>query len=237
MLFRGCAVLILLPAGLLGGCATRVGAPHGANDNSNNALVSEVAAKATEVAGLVGGTNGFGGPMMDGFEAHCPANIGFDGAGDLANSNGTVACRFFNESSQACTFHLGTIASYAGLNEQTRDVDVPAGEDVTVDVPCAEIMGLGPLDRPGGVGCGLADGTTVANTLAVPGFLGLDYTCGGTYTCYLTPDVNDLNGNGDTQELILLSEAMQLHMQNGGPMGHRHGVGPGMMGPHMGMGF
>ena len=37
------------------------------------------------------------------------------------------------------------------------------------------------------------------------------------------------------EELIIVSDAMDFHMMNGGPMGHAHGSGPGMMGSHMGM--
>ena len=70
--------------------------------------------------------------------------------------------------------------------------------------------------------------------MAVPGFLGEDFTCGGIYGCVLEQDVNDLDGDGDTEELIILSDAMTFHMMNGGPTGHRHGTGPGMMGSHMG---
>jgi hypothetical protein len=75
----------------------------------------------------------------------------------------------------------------------------------------------------------------VDNTFAVPGFLNLDYTCGGVYACTPTADaddLDDLDGDGDTTELILITDGMQLHMQNGGPTGHHHGMGTGMMGSH-----
>ena len=50
--------------------------------------------------------------------------------------------------------------------------------------------------------------------------MGMDYACGATYHMYLTPDTGDLNSNGDTNELILMSEAMETHMQPGGMMPH-----------------
>jgi len=69
--------------------------------------------------------------------------------------------------------------------------------------------------------------------MTVPAFLGLDYECEDTYRFTLTPDVDDLDGDGDTTELIVQSDALGLHMMNGGPFGHMHGGGMGMMGPHM----
>ena len=91
------------------------------------------------------------------------------------------------------------------------------------------------LGRRGDRGFDEADGQAVDNMMAVPGFLGQDFTCGGTYSCVLTQDVDDLDGDGDTEELVIVSDAMDFHMMNGGPMGHAHGGGPGMMGSHMGM--
>lgn len=82
-------------------------------------------------------------------------------------------------------------------------------------------------DRIGGQPAG---SETVGNTMAVPGFLGLDYVCGGVHQCFLTPDVDDLDGDGDTEELILLSDVMVLHVADGGAIGHMHGEGSGMMG-------
>ncbi len=46
--------------------------------------------------------------------------------------------------------------------------------------------------------------------------------------------LSDLDGDGDTEELIIISDAMEFRMMNGGPTGHRHGPGPGMGGSHIG---
>jgi hypothetical protein len=65
-----------------------------------------------------------------------------------------------------------------------------------------------------------ADGTSLDNRMCVPGFLGTDFQCNGPYRCYLAPDVNDLDGDGNTQELIVSTEALQSHM-------NRQGMGMG----------
>lgn len=197
--------------------------------------VAEVAAKAGEVADQIGGETGFGGSMMAGYRQHAPPNMGFMNGSDLASEGGRMSVRMHNQSGQDGTFHVTYVSSASGLEEQSQDVSVPAGDETVVDLPCAEMVGMGPLQAPGQPGCTLADGEEVPNTMAVPGFLGLDFGCeGAEYHCFLTPDVDDLDQDGDTEELILLTEAMQEHMQNGGPTGHMHGSGPGMMGPHMG---
>jgi hypothetical protein len=70
--------------------------------------------------------------------------------------------------------------------------------------------------------------------MAVPGFLGQDFICEGVFECVLTPDVDDLDVDGDTEELIIISGAMEFHMTDGGPGGHMHESRSGMMGSHMG---
>lgn len=182
-----------------------------------------VAAKATAVASRIGGADGFGGARMNGYMEHAEPQMGFMAGADLADSNGSMTMRMHNQAGQECTFHVSYFSSPDGSQDQTLDVTVPAGGEQSVQIPCSEIVGLGPLETPGGVGCHLASGEAVENTMAVPGFLGMDYGCGATYHMYLTPDTDDLDGDGDTQELVLTSEAMQTHMASGGPMGHMHG--------------
>jgi len=202
--------------------------------NGGTSGVTDLANKASEIASHVGGTDGFGGTLMDGYFDHMPDHMGFDVTNDLAGADAHMMVLLRNESDQDGTFHLSYIDSHMGLTEQDMDVVVGAGEDVTVEIPCSEIVGIGSLDTPGALGCHLDDGETIDNTMSVPGFLGQDFMCNGTYACVLVQDVNDLDGDGDTQELIILSDAMEFHMMNGGPYGHMHGSGPGMMGSHMG---
>jgi len=229
--------LLLVPGGcMMAGCTAGGGVRAGeAGDVADDgALVSQVAAKAVDVADTIGGENGYGGPMMNGYAAHAEPQMGFTRLDDLAFMGQGMMMQLRNDSDAACRFEVHYIASAEGVDEQVTEVEVPAGETVVVPLPCSEIVGLGPLDAPGSRGCLHADGTEVDNTMAVPGFLGMDYSCGGTYDCSLTPDVDDLDGDGNTEELVLLSEGMRMHLQNGGPMGHNHGQGPGMMDMHMG---
>jgi len=121
-----------------------------------------------------------------------------------------------------------------GLDEQTEDADVPAGDETTIEIPCAEVIGMGSLETPDAAACHLADGQAVDNAMSVPAFLGLDYRCGQVYQFMLAPDADDLDGDGDTEELIMQSDAIRMHALDGGPTGHMHGGDSGMMGPHMG---
>ena len=194
-----------------GGLWFAAGCTTGAGPAGIAGEVDSVASKAVSVASQIGGMSGFGGTRM-----------GFQGMGDMA-SGGGMMMMLHNQSSQGCTFHVTHFSSQDGGTEQTADVNVLAGGEITVPLPCSEIVGMGPLEMPGGIGCHLADGQAVRNTMAVPGFLNMDYACGGTFHMYLQPDTGDLDANGDTQELILMSEAMQTHMSSGGPMGHVHG--------------
>ncbi len=226
-LLTAAAVVVILGTG----CPLAGDAP-GVGDSS---AVSDVAARALEVAAEVGGRDGYGGSLMEGYVGHMPSQIGFHDQTDLATGTGDMVVRLRNGSDQAGTFHLSYFASYTGLDDQMMDVEVGAGEEITVEIPCSEIVGMGPLDMPGETGCHLADGEAVDNMMAVPGFLGQDFTCGGVYECVLTPDVDDLDGDGDTEELIMLSDAMEFHMMDGGPTGHTHGAGAGMTDSHMGL--
>lgn len=227
---RGLTAVVILTA-LAVGCTNNV-STSGAGGST---AVSAVSGKALEVASHVGGEDGFGGDLMDGYADHMPGQMGFDGVDSLAPEATNMIVQFRNESDEDGTFHMSYFSSHMGLDEQMMDVQVSAGEEVGVEIPCAEIVGIGPLEEPGETGCHLADGEVVDNTMAVPGFLGQDFTCGTTYECVLTKDVDDLDGDGDVEELIILSDAMESHLMNGGPAGHMHGHGLGMMGSHMGM--
>ncbi len=220
-------VAILLSAGCMNGIV--------APDGGDSTAVTGVATKALDVAVQVGGADGFGGSLLDGYIDHMPDQMGFHGDDDLAPQTTNMMILVRNESVEAGTFHLSYFASHLGLEEQLMDVVVGAGEEVTVEIPCSEIVGMGPFGEPGEPGCYLEDGEAVDNTMVVPGFLGQDFTCNGTYEIVLTRDVDDLDGDGNTEELIIVSDAMVFHMMNGGPAGHRHGTGSGMMGSHMGL--
>lgn len=217
-------------ASLAAGCTNIAGLP-----GTDAALVPLVSSKAATVAEQVGGAQGFGGMMMNGYFDHAPMNMGFIDANDLADPNSGMTVRVQNDAGLPCTCFMRYVASFEGVNEQGREVEIPANGEIDVDIPCSEIVGMGPLETPGGVACRFADGEAIPNTMSVPGFLGLDYQCGEMHRFMLTPDVNDLDGDGDTAELIMLSRGMQTHMLDGGPMGHQHGDGGGMMGMHGGL--
>ena len=197
-------------------------------------LAPFVDAKAVAVAEQIGGAAGFGGMMMDGYFDHAEQQIRFDAADDLADPDAAVTISVENGSTQACTFHVAYLASHMGLDEQTEDADVPAGDETTIEIPCAEVIGMGSLETPDAAACHLADGQAVDNAMSVPAFLGLDYRCGQVYQFMLAPDADDLDGDGDTEELIMQSDAIRMHALDGGPTGHMHGGDSGMMGPHMG---
>ena len=233
--FHGATAILFLVAH---GCALQICPPQAGGIDAGNELTGvalQVANKTNSVASQIGGPSGFGGMVMEGYGEYMEQNMGFHGADDLAEANVDMGVRLTNDSSQDCTFHLSYFASPIGMVEQSMDVFVRAGEFVTVTIPCSEIIGLGDLEAPGDVGCHLDDGETVDNMMAVPGFVGQDFTCDDTYGCILTTDVNDLDGDGDTGELIVVSDAMNLHMMTGSPSGHMHANGPGMMGTCMGI--
>lgn len=214
---------------LIAGCPNSVVSPG----ETDSAALSAVTSKAVEVAASVGTASGFGGVVMTGYAEHMPFQLGFGSEADLASAASAMTVRLTNQSDADGTFHLSYFASHMGFDDFSQDINVSAGDDVTIELPCAEILGLGPLAGPGEAGCHLANGEAIANTMAVPGFLGQDFACGGVYEYLLTPDIDDLDGDGDSEELILLSEAMDFHLSNGGPMGHMHGDGFDVMSGHM----
>lgn len=182
-------------------------------------LTANIASKAEAVARQMGGPGGFGGEMMDGYARHMPQHMGFHNDSNLVGSDAPMMVGLSNESGQDCVFHLSYVTSQMGATEQTMDVSVPAGGDVTVQIPCSEIVGMGPLETPGQPGCHLADGRSVNNVMSAPGFVGMNYSCGGEYMFHLMTDANDLDGDGDHQEFIIMSQAMEQFMQRGFPTG------------------
>jgi hypothetical protein len=216
---RICIVFTACAAVLWGACSAGV---PGLTSTGGDPKVAEVAAKAVQVASQIGGANGFGGMRMAGYMQAAPSNMGFNSGSDLASPNSMMTLVLHNGSTQTCTFHLAYYSSQVGTAEQSQDVTVPPGQTGTTQIPCSEIVGLGSLEDPQGVGCTLGNGQTVGNMMTVPGFLGMDFACGGTYHMYLAPDTDNLTGTGDTSALITMSEAMQTHMQSmmsGGMMG------------------
>lgn len=235
--FRGMKQMAIRDTGIvlfIGSLVHLSGCVGGVFSAGGDSTVSVVAAKATAVAEAVGGENGFGGPLMTGYADHMPLHVGFSSGDDLAAPGEVMSVTLRNDSQVDGTFHLYYFAGHMGFSDQTMDVDVAAGEEVAVEIPCAEIIGVGSLNQPGAIGCHLADGDEVDNRISVPGFLGQDFACNDVYEFALTPDVDDLDNDGDTQELVIVSDAMEYHMEDGGPFGHAHGMGPGMMGTHMG---
>lgn len=233
-------VMMAGAAGMLGGCGMMTGCTptdlSGLLDAAPTGLAADVANKAEQVAREIGGATGFGGPMMSGYFDHMDDHMGFHGAADLADQNETISVTFTNDSGRACTFHYAFMRSADGLDTQTRDVEVPAGGSLTIEMPCAEIVGMGSLTEVGAPGGSADDGASFDNRYCVPGFLNSDYACGGEFACTLAPDTNDVDQDGDTTELIMVTSGMQQHMGSDG-MG-RHGMsgtGPlgGMMGADM----
>lgn len=222
------SVMMAGAAGMLGGCSGMLmGCTPtdlaGLMGETPTGLTADLAAKAEQVAREIGGTAGFGGPMMDGYFDHMDDHMGFHDSADLADASGTISVTFTNDSSQPCTFHFAFMRSQDGLNTQTRDVEVRAGQSMTVEMPCAEIVGMGDLTDVGAPAGDTTDGVEYDNRYCVPGFLNSDYACGGEFACSLTADVNDVDQDGDTTELIMQTSGMQQHMRSGG-MG-RHGAG------------
>lgn len=185
-------------------------------------LAAQVAGKAATIVEQIGGEDGFGGTVLDGYVSHMENHMGFHGLADLADPDGYMTVVLHNESAEDSTFDLVYLASHMGIDEQVLGVDVPAGGEVTVELPCSEIIGLGSLTVVGESAVQLADGTEFENTMCVPAFLGSDYVCESVYHCFLAPDVDDLDGDGDTEELIVTTEALDFHTGPGGTDGHGH---------------
>jgi len=205
------------------------GGMHGTNgdDVEPTGLAAQVAGKAQTIAEQIGGEDGFGGAAFDGYLSHMDDHMGFHGTGDLADPDGHMTAVLLNETNEDSTFDVVYIASHFGLDEQVLEVDVPAGDEVTVELPCSEIIGLGSLTLVGATAVQLNGGTEFENTMCVPAFLGSDYVCGTTYHGFLTVDVDDFDADGDTEELIVSTESLTWHMGPGGMGGHGHMGAPG----------
>ncbi len=179
-------------------------------------VAADVAGKAQVVAGRIGGPNGFGGPYMMGYSGHMAQHMGFHSEAYLADPDGDLVVQLTNSTEFPCTFHLAYIQSGAGLDEQTEDILVLPGQTFEAQMPCAEIMGVGSLTDVGTIAVDLPDGSTLDNRYCVPGFLNSDYLCGGSYGCVVATDASDLDQDGDTEELIVVTSSMWGHMGSGG---------------------
>ncbi len=155
--------------------------------------------------------------------------LAFHDADDLADADDQLIVELENDSNVNCTFHLVLMASHLDFENQFVDVDVPAGEKVTTELPCSETIGMGSLQIVGEIAVECADGTQFDNVMSVPAFLGADYEHGDIYHYYLTVDVDDLDGDGDAEELLATTEALYLHIGPAGISGHGH-MGGGMHG-------
>lgn len=204
-----------------------------AGDQAPTGVAAEVAAKAESVAANIGGAGGFGGNMMNGFMGHMDDHMGFHGTEYLAQDGGMMTMQLANESGQSCTFHVAFISSPAGAQEQTKDVTVDPGETVNFQMPCAEMVGMGSLTSVGQMAAHMGDGTEIDNRFCVPGFLNSDFDCGGTFSSTLMQDTDDIDQDGDTQELVAVTGAMQSHVGQNGMSPHGDAAsmsGAGMMG-------
>lgn len=210
----GCG-LGFMPGGM-GGTNGDGGEPTG--------LAAQVAEKALTIGEQIGGEDGFGGAVMDGYLSHMEDHMGFHGTDDLADPDGHMTVVLRNDSDEDSAFDVAYVASHMSLDEQVLEVDVPPGDQMTVELPCSEIIGLGSLTLVGETAVQLEDGTELENTMCAPAFLGSDYLCGSTYHGFLMADVDDLDADGDTEELIVTTEALELHTGPGGMEGHMHGT-------------
>ncbi len=213
-----------LSASMMAGCMSGL-TPSDPTDAGDDATVTATAAKADAVARQIGGSTGFGGTAMDGYRGHFGAMMGFESSADLADPGNHMQIRLHNTTDEACTFHFVYAASHMGLDEVSSEITVPAGETVDFEPPCAEIVGLGSLENVGVPACTVAGGAAYGNDWAVPGFMHADYACGGVFDCYFGPDVDDVDGDGDTTERIATTDAWFGHRGPGGMMGHHHGMG------------
>lgn len=196
-------------------------------------VAAEVAAKAESVAANIGGADGFGGAMMNGFSGHMDDHMGFHGTEYLAQDGGMMTMELANQTGQPCTFHIAFISSPDGVREQSQDVTVDAGDTVNFEMPCAEMVGMGSLTNVGQMAAHMGDGAEIDNRFCVPGFLNSDFDCGGAFSCTLMQDTNDLDQDGDTQEFVAVTSAMQTHIGQNGMNSHGNGAGTstvGMMG-------
>lgn len=196
--------------------------PAGSGAGEPTGLTAEVAEKALAIGEQIGGEDGFGGTAVSDYLFHAEDHMGFHGMDNLAVAAGHMTIVLRNESREDSTFAVAFVASHMGIDEQILEVEVPAFGEATVELPCSEIIGLGSLTSVGEVAVQLADGTVLENTMCVPAFLGSDYLCENVYHGFLTPDVDDLDADGDTEELIVTTEALYFHAGPGGAGGHGH---------------
>lgn len=192
----------------------------GTGTDQPTGVAGEVASKAQQVVDQIGGPAGFGGMMMFGYADHFPWPMGFYDTDDLASVGGLMTVQLENATDLPCRFNVVYLSSLEGLDEQTLTVDVLAGQTDTVELPCAEIIGLGSLTENGETAAVLDDGALLPNTWCVPGFLHADYGCNGQFSAVVQADVDDLDGDGDTTEPIVVTESLRLHAAPGGMMGH-----------------
>ncbi len=216
--------VLVLGAFALVGCGNQAGSLFSSLFGKPTGLAGEIASKASTIANLIGGTDGYGGMAMNDYRSGMEDHMGFHSTSNLAGTGDHMTMMLHNNSSQTCTFHIQYLSSPLGSGEQAMDVTVPAGTTQTINMPCSEIVGLGDLTNVGDSAVSMMDGTMIDNRMCVPGFMGTDYHCGDTFNCYVGHDTNDLNGNGDTHEMMAFTQAMQMHMNEGG-----HGMGS-MMG-------
>ncbi len=208
------------------GCGTEFvfsGLVRGDSDaNGQTGLVTQIAEKAAAIGERIGGENGFGGEVVDGYLSHMEDHMGFHGLSDLADPDGRMTVVLRNESEMDSSFDVVYVTSRMGIEEQIRQVRVLAGEETTVEIPCSEIVGLGSLTSVGETAVRLSDGAEFENTMCVPAFLGSDYRCGDAYLCFFGVDTEDVDADGDAEELIVITEALELHTGPNGMRGHGH---------------
>ncbi|MCH7872856.1 MAG: hypothetical protein IID33_14265, partial [Planctomycetes bacterium] len=131
-------------------------------------LAAEVAAKALATSERIGGADGFGGAHLDDYSDHIDRHMGFHGAEYLADPDGRVVMRFENASEEEAVFQVVYLASHLGMDERIMEVSVAAASSATVDLPCAEIVGLGSLTDVGDIAARLAGGAELDNQWREP---------------------------------------------------------------------
>jgi hypothetical protein len=222
LVFAGIAAISLIHTGC-GMGFTFAGLAAGSSDAGEpTGLAGRVARTAATIAEQIGGEDGFGGTAVDGYLSHMEDHMGFHGTDELADPDGRMTVVLHNESEEDSTFDVVYMASHMGIDEQVLEVNVPAGDEVTVELPCSEIIGLGSLTLVGETAARLGDGTEFENTMSVPAFLGSDYLCDSAYHCFLATDIDDVDADGDTDELIVTTEALEFHTGLEGIRGHGH---------------
>lgn len=199
-------------------------------DSATVDAVDAAANRAVQVAEQIGGVDGFGGALASACLGPGGFMPPFAGPADLADSSGVLTVRCTNLAGERAAFHLAYFASHLGWGDQSLDLEVAAGSTVDVQIPCAEIVGLGPLTAPGGYGCQLASGGRVNNRFAIPGFLNRDYACGGVWACTLLADADDVDGDGDTAEPIVFSDGLLDWLHSPAGAAYHHGPHSGAPG-------